>query len=136
MSMLLDHLSSTAQTSDQYSTTSNPSSSFTTGICLFASSHIIASSLSNWIVDSGATRHICSNANAFLSLKIIHNSTIHLLNNTCILVHMCGDVKLGAKLILKDVLFLPQFRFNLIPISALTHDSLLIVNFFSEHVAI
>lgn len=84
-----------------------------------------------WIVDSGASRHICSNTNAFISLRPIQNSTITLLNKTCIPVHFSGDVKLSSNLILKDALFVPQFQFNLLSISALTPTSLFIVNFFS-----
>ena len=62
-------------------------------VYVFLLPHIFAtSSLRTWTVDSGATRHICYNANAFISSKIIHNSIVHLPNNTHILVYMCGDV--------------------------------------------
>ena len=86
-----------------------------------------------WIVDSGASKHICFNANSFLSLKPITNSRVTLPNNVSILVSLCGDVRLSSQLILKDVLFIPQFKFNLISISALTNSSSLMVTFFPEN---
>ncbi|KAJ0097721.1 hypothetical protein Patl1_29149 [Pistacia atlantica] len=67
-----------------------------------------------WIVDSGATRHICSQAGAFVSLHSIHHTIVTLPNHSQILVHFAGDVKLHSDLVLKDVLFVPQFKFNLI----------------------
>ena len=67
---------------------------------IFNSTHL-------WIVDYGASRHICSNANMFTSLKPVWNSTVSLPNNARILVRLYGDVQLASHLILKNVLFVP-----------------------------
>ncbi|PON32721.1 hypothetical protein PanWU01x14_358910 [Parasponia andersonii] len=45
---------------------------------------------------------------------------------------MCGDVKLSSLLTLKDVLHAPQFKFNLLSVSALTLSSQLIVHFLPD----
>ena len=84
-----------------------------------------------WIVDSGASRHICSNANMFLSLKPVWNSTVTLPNNASIPIRLYGDVQIVSNFILKDVLFIPQFNYNLISVSSLTTTSGLTVIFFS-----
>ena len=131
MTMLSNHLASSNQPSDQHN---SPSTSFIAGICLLASSNPAISSMRTWIIDSSASRHICSHANVFISLRPIRHSTINLPNTTCIPVHLCGDIKLGSHLILKDVLFVPQFRFNLLFVSALTVASLLTTSFFFCHV--
>ena len=66
-------------------------------------------------------------------MRPIQHSTVTLPNQTCIPVSFSGDVRLGSNLVLKDVLFVPQFKFNLISISSLTTTSRLIVDFFPEH---
>lgn len=35
-----------------------------------------------WIVDSGATRHICSQANLFVTLDPIDHTTVHFPDNS------------------------------------------------------
>ena len=69
----------------------------------------------------------------FISLKPVWNSTITLPNNTSISVCLYGDIQLTSDLILKDVLFVPQFSYNLIFTSAFTATSGLIVIFFPDH---
>lgn len=85
-----------------------------------------------WIVDSGATKHICSSATSFISMRSINNSFVTLPDHTPILVHFSGDIKLNSRIILKDVLFVPHFKFNLISVSALTKDSQLTVDFLPD----
>lgn len=45
---------------------------------------------------------------------------------------MCGDVILSPILVLHDVLFVPQFKFNLLSVSALTIGSQLTLSFFHD----
>ena len=88
-------------------------------------------------VDSGATKHICSVARAFIHFKSFSNATtITLPYHDQVSVAFSGDVQLGPTLVLKDVLFVPQFKFNLLSVSTLTSnliasDQTVIVNFFS-----
>ncbi|XP_031259419.1 uncharacterized protein LOC116117549 [Pistacia vera] len=116
MSMLSTHLSSSAKVTNAL----DPSqTNCLTGICFSVSLSPLFSSNQFWIVDLGATQHICSQASAFVSLHSIHHTTITLLNHSQILVHFAGDVKLHSDLVLKDVLYVPQFKFNLISVNAL-----------------
>ncbi|XP_068661006.1 uncharacterized protein [Aristolochia californica] len=129
MSMLSTHLSSSAKVSTA------PESSTTnclTGICFSVSLNPLISSQQFWIVDSGATRHICSLAPAFISLHVIPHTAVTLPNHSQILVHFVGDVKLHSNLVLKDALFAPQFKFNLIFVSALVTASGLTVRFLPD----
>lgn len=101
---------------------------------------LIASFQSNsqgiWIIDSGATDHICT------SLSTMHNTRtcptpiqVHLPNGTCFNVNTIGTVKLQSTLILHNVLYIPSFAYNLISVNLHTphtnqsHLLRLIVNF-------
>ena len=110
-----------------------PSSYHIASICSFDPMASIFHSAQFWIVDSGAFRHIYSNAILFISLKWIWNSTVNLPNNSKILVRLYGDVQLAPHLLLKDVLFVPQFTYNLISVTALTIASSLTITFFHDH---
>lgn len=63
----------------------------------------------------------------------IRNCTVPLPDKTSISVHSYGDIKLNDHIILKDVLFVPQFQVNLLSVSALTTTSLLTINCFPNH---
>ncbi|KAL5540434.1 hypothetical protein UlMin_044950 [Ulmus minor] len=131
MSMLSSHLVTSVKTTpDQRDV---PAVSYTTGICFSVSLNHVFSSTQFWIVDSGATKHICSNAAAFICMRSIQNSTVTLPNHTRIPVSLSGDIRLSSILILKDVLFVPQFKFNLLSVSAFTNDSQLTVSFLPDH---
>ena len=136
--MLSEHLGPSNQKSDQNNNSSQVASfSFIAGIYLFASSNPTISSMNTWIIDSGAYRHSYSYANAFISLQTIQILLlICQIIYICLPIHLCGDVKLGLCWVLKDVLFVPQFRFNLLSVSAFTTNSFLIVNFSSDSVLI
>lgn len=68
----------------------------------------------------------------FHSLHAVPNSSVLLPDNSCISVYLSGDVPLSTSLVLKDVLYVPTFKFNLLSISALTHDSSVSVFSFPE----
>ncbi|XP_068649201.1 uncharacterized protein [Aristolochia californica] len=99
VSMLSTHLSSFAQvTTAPESSTSN----CVAGICFSVSLNPLISSPQSWITDSGATRHICSHAPVFVSLYVIPHTTVTLPNNTQLLVHLAGNIKLHHHLVLKN----------------------------------
>ena len=54
-------------------------------------------------------------------------------NHTSISVTFAGDVQISPQLTLTDVLFVPQFKFNLIFVSALTNTSTLTVTLFPSN---
>ncbi|KAI9196200.1 hypothetical protein LWI28_021913 [Acer negundo] len=129
--MLSTHLSSPSKSGNEAQTTA--AASFTTGTCFSVTLSAVFSSPQYWIVDSGATKHICAIASAFTSLHHIKNSSITLPDHTRISVSLAGDVQISPDLILKDVLFVPTFKFNLLFVSALTSGTKLIIRFLPDH---
>ena len=105
------------------------STSFTAGTRAVSNNNFFIPSKSIWVIDSGASRHICANRPLFGKLRKMENSIVTLPNHTIIPILFCGDIKLGEKLILKDVLYIPGFKFNLLSDSALTTNSSLVVLF-------
>lgn len=83
-------------------------------------------------MDSGAISHICSYHSNFNSMKPIQNSFVTLPNHEQIPVQFIGNVRLSADLMLEDVLFVPQFKFNLFSVSFLTRKSSLSIRFLTN----
>lgn len=92
-------------------------SSFHNSSALHSSTH----STTSWIIDSGATDHMCN------GLRLMH--TIHSIDKpifvtlpTCELVKvtLLGSVNISPDLTLVDVLYTPSFKFNLLSISKVT----------------
>ena len=54
------------------------SASFETGVCADEHNRFLSSNLasSTWIVESGASRHICAYRSLFTDLEPLHNSTV------------------------------------------------------------
>ena len=129
MAVLSSHLVSSVVTNDA------PSTSCTTGICSSVSVQPSLTSM-HWIMDSGASTRICSNAKLFLSMRPIQSCAVILPNKIIIPVHFSGDIQLAKDLVLRDVLYIPEFHFNLISVSALTTDTDLTLIFSSRHFTI
>lgn len=130
MTMLSTHLVSSNKAIES---PEDPSSSLTAGYSYSITLNPQFNSTSHWIMDSGVSKHTYSNANMFTSLKHIKHSTVILPNNDRLSVSPCGDIQLSPHLILRDVLFVPQFQLNLIFVNAFTTDCPLIVHFFHDH---
>ncbi|GJT63799.1 cysteine-rich receptor-like protein kinase 8 [Tanacetum coccineum] len=84
----------------------------------------IASNLSNtlyiWIVDSGATDHICITLTQMHNtIKLTHPISVSLPNGTTVEANITGSVKLNDSLTLHNVFYIPTFTYNLISISQL-----------------
>lgn len=107
-----------------------PSSSafFAGKMCLFSCSY------AGWIVDSGATDHICYDLSKFISYKPISHTdnTITVPDGRKVPVTHIGYVKLTTNIILRDVLYVPDFHFNLISIPKLCTDMSCYVTFTSD----
>lgn len=71
----------------------------------------IASNISKtsfiWIIDSGATYHIC------ISLGLMHNITVSLPYGHKTQVYYAGSVHLTPTLTIHEVLYIPTFTYNL-----------------------
>lgn len=74
-------------------------------------------------MDLVATKHVCSIADSFINMGIIDGSNVTLSNHTQIRVRLCGDFSSSPTLVLCNALFVPQFKFNLLLVSALNVGS-------------
>ena len=86
-----------------------------------------------WIIDSGATDHITCSFNDFLSFSKIQPMRIHLPNCSVIAAHISGTVQLSPHFIIHDVLYVPNFKFNLISISKLLSSLKYTLTFSNSH---
>lgn len=73
-----------------------------------------------WIIDSGATDHVCCDLSFFVSITASSPISVQLPNKTFVSVSKRGTVKLNEELTLFDVLFVPSFQFNIVSLSRLT----------------
>ncbi|XP_061337323.1 uncharacterized protein LOC133284338 [Gastrolobium bilobum] len=73
--------------------------------------------LTQWILDTGATDHICSMSSLFSHFnKIIDPIAITLPNNQKVIAKYSGTVVLSEFLQLDNVLYVPEFQVNLISV--------------------
>ncbi|KAL4323650.1 hypothetical protein GQ457_11G006340 [Hibiscus cannabinus] len=87
----------------------------------------------SWIIDSGASRHVCYSKDLFESLAPLSAGTILLPNKTIVTVNYAGTIRLSDRILLRDVLYVPEFRFNLLAVSSLIKDTDLTVLFTKSH---
>ena len=107
-----------------------PSVSSFSGI-FFLSSVLFPNSLDflAWLLDTGATHHVyCS----FVSSVPTSNSSVTLPNGHLVSINRIGSIQLSPHITLINVLFVPQFQFNLLSVSALTQSHKYSTNFLSH----
>jgi len=95
------------------------SSSTTTGICGNSLICSIKNSYVPWILDSGATDHVSSSLHNFSSYISISPMVVKLPNGQHVTTTHSGVVKFSESLFLVDVLYIPNFNFDLISVSKL-----------------
>ncbi|XP_074356444.1 uncharacterized protein LOC141696163 [Apium graveolens] len=77
-----------------------------------------------WIVDTGASNHMCCDISLMHDIcTITQPFHISFPNQQTILVHQTGSVTLTPKIILLNVLLVPVFNYNLLSISKVSRDS-------------
>ena len=74
----------------------------------------------SWILDTGATDHICCSLNLFTTYTSISPIQVRLPNGSHTCSSLAGSVCLSDDLVLHGVLYLPSFSFNLISVTKLT----------------
>ena len=74
----------------------------------------------HWILDSGATNHICHSLHYFTSYKMINPINVHLPNGSQLTCSYFGTIHFNNLLYLHNVLYIPEFSFNLISVTKLT----------------
>ena len=75
-----------------------------------------------WIVDSGATSHICSDLSLFSEVCPISGVTVSLPNDISIPISHTGTVKISDTLVLHNVLHVDSFKFNMLSVSSLLQN--------------
>ena len=77
----------------------------------------------DWILDNGATDHMVHSLHFFKSITSSVQISVRLPNGDMVKVTHIGTAQVSASLLLKNVLCIPSFSFNLISISKLTQNS-------------
>ncbi|KAH0680309.1 hypothetical protein KY289_021612 [Solanum tuberosum] len=70
---------------------------------------------SSWIIDSGASEHMCFNPKVFMFLTPLP-SPIILPNLTKVNITHRGNISIFADVVIQNVLYVPSFRYNLLSI--------------------
>ena len=113
------------------------SSHFASNACINSKSHssfpaTIQGISTQWIVDTGAIDHMVSDMKLFESTVTLNSPIpVTLPNGTNRLVTVIANVKLNDKFTLKDVLYIPEFRHNLLFVGRLV-DNTKFLAIFSE----
>ncbi|WVZ14716.1 hypothetical protein V8G54_012282 [Vigna mungo] len=108
--------STTTSHINQIGTTFSPNTSFIGNVLPIShfTNHV------TWIIDSGASDHVSSSLNLYSSYKTIDPITVKLPNGQQTIASYSGTMKINDSLSISNVLYLPQFNFNLISVSKLT----------------
>lgn len=89
---------------------------------------------SSWIIDSGATSHMCPTLSIFQEYKPVKTKQLVVLpNGKNQSVSHIGNILLFYSLQLKHVLHLPAFKYKLLSVSQLLRDSKTAFIFYSKH---
>ena len=72
-----------------------------------------------WIIDSGASSHVCSDLALFRELRPVTGVTVTLPNGTRVSITHTGTDCINPRLTLHNVLHVPDFKFNFISVSCL-----------------
>jgi len=79
-------------------------------------------SFSSWIIDSGATDHICSSLSHFTSYHQINHIFVKLPNGNQVFANYSGSVFINQDYVLDNVLYIPNFTFNLLSVAKLIEN--------------
>ncbi|XP_074318100.1 uncharacterized protein LOC141654888 [Silene latifolia] len=83
-------------------------------------SDITTSAHIDWILDSGATDHMTAHKSLFPCLKLLPKPVlIGLPDGSTKVVKHFGDIQVSPEIVLKDVLYVPEFQHNLLSIGKL-----------------
>lgn len=111
---------------------STGSSDFPAFSGMFSVSPFVAStdkSSSLWLLDTGATHHVCCSSTLFNTLTPLNNAYITLPNSNKVIIQSIGTVILTPTITLTSMFFVPDFSYNLISVSALTTSNSCQVSF-------
>jgi len=117
--------SSNDQTNNSFAGNALVTSSFTV-----SSSNTVLLNTVSWIIDSGASDHVTPHIQLFSSIKKSNKPIIiGFPDGTTKLVTSTGDVPITDGIILKDVLYVPDFKHSLLSVSEILGDTKLVAYF-------
>ena len=93
------------------------------------SSHDKLLRISDWLLDSGVSCHMSSDLSLLTDISELMPIPVDLANGIMMLAHKRGSVKLSSKITLRDVLYVPSLKCNLMSISQLVDEIFYIVTF-------
>ncbi|XP_014499195.1 uncharacterized protein LOC106760245 [Vigna radiata var. radiata] len=76
----------------------------------------------SWIIDTGATDHVIHEKGNFVTLYKIKPITVKLPNNSVITAEHVGIVQFSKDFVIFNVLYIPDFSFNLISVQSLRKE--------------
>ncbi|XP_014523577.1 uncharacterized protein LOC106779879 [Vigna radiata var. radiata] len=76
----------------------------------------------SWIIDTGATDHVTYNKGNYITFYKIKPITVRLPNNIVITAEHAGTVQFSKDFVIFNVLYIPNFSFNLISVQSLIKD--------------
>ncbi|KAK9734593.1 hypothetical protein RND81_04G150400 [Saponaria officinalis] len=90
----------------------------------------VSDSVTHWIIDTGAIDHMSPQLSLFHSLRTLPNPLkVGLPDGRIIIVKQFGKITLTPNLVLKDVLYVPAFKHNLLSVSKLVDHMEISVHF-------
>ncbi|XP_019438974.1 PREDICTED: uncharacterized protein LOC109344676 [Lupinus angustifolius] len=132
--MIQESMKQTSHTTNQVSSLSTSMSSFETTKAGTSLNSLTNNSTSScWVLDTGATDHVCHSLTLYQNFKRIKPLLIALPNGEQVTTHHSGTIVFSDDLYLTDVLHVPTFNFNLISISKLTTSLACTLTFYTNH---
>ena len=87
-----------------------------------------------WIIDTGASNHICSSLSLFTEYSACTSlSFVQLPDGSRAGVTHTGSISFSANFHLKNVFYIPSFKYNLLSVSQLTKSLKCLVSFYDSH---
>ncbi|XP_014500575.1 uncharacterized protein LOC106761528 [Vigna radiata var. radiata] len=86
----------------------------------------------SWIIDTGATDHVTHEKKYFITFQKIKPITVKLPNNSVVTAQYAGTIQFSENFIIFNVLYIPEFSFNLISVQSLTRDLNCVLTFSSK----
>ena len=77
----------------------------------------------SWILDTGATDHLCHFLDCFSTYSTIDPIPIKIPNQSSVVRKISGTICLSNSLVLHNVFYIPDFAFNILSVSKLTRAS-------------
>lgn len=95
--------------------------------------HYITNDTSSWIIDSGASDHMCFDKSLLFQIHKLHiPHHITLPNGEKTISFEVGSTRITKEVVLHNVLYVPMFRYNLLSIGKICKDLKSFI-MFSEH---